>query len=161
MPTYEALPRFIADLNRLTPEQRRRFLRTVPIFVEDLREGRFRTGLRVKRVRGTSGIYEISWSMGAGPPGRATWAYGPERRPGTPLVIWRRIGTHDILAGPRPAPGPAKAQQERRPPHEVVRARSRAAGGSLQRRFTQVRGTCPPFGPRTMSQSVPRRPHFV
>ncbi|MGX1727959.1 hypothetical protein ACWIGE_14960 [Streptomyces diastaticus] len=100
MPTYEALPRFIADLNRLTPEQRRRFLRTVPIFVEDLREGRFRAGLRVKRVRGTSGIYEISWSMGAGPPGRATWAYGPERHPGTPHVIWRRIGTHDILSGP-------------------------------------------------------------
>ncbi|MEU4359816.1 hypothetical protein [Streptomyces virginiae] len=42
MPTYEALPRFTADLDRLTPEQRRRFRKTVAAFVDDLRTGRFR-----------------------------------------------------------------------------------------------------------------------
>ncbi|MFE5095951.1 hypothetical protein ACFRCI_37820 [Streptomyces sp. NPDC056638] len=47
MPTYEATPRFTTDLNRLTPEQRRRFRQTVAAFVDDLRtSGRFRAGLR-------------------------------------------------------------------------------------------------------------------
>nr|WP_012477083.1 hypothetical protein [Streptomyces sp. FR1]ABC67442.1 hypothetical protein pFR1.54c [Streptomyces sp. FR1] len=101
MPTYETLPRFAADLDRLTPEQRRKFRQTVAAFVEDLRAGgRFRAGLRIKRVQRASGIYELTWSMGAGPAGRATWQYGPARRPDTPHVIWRRIGTHDILTGP-------------------------------------------------------------
>ncbi|WP_236246988.1 hypothetical protein [Streptomyces sp. CC210A] len=49
MPTYEALPRFTTDLDRLTPEQRRRFRQTVAAFVEDLRRGRFRAGLREAR----------------------------------------------------------------------------------------------------------------
>ncbi|MEW2497576.1 hypothetical protein AB0942_29175 [Streptomyces nodosus] len=100
MPTYETLPRFTTDLNRLTPEQRRRFRQTVAAFVEDLRTGCFRVGLRVKRVQRAPGNYELTWSIGTGPAGRATWEYGPERRPGTPHVIWRRIGTHDILTGP-------------------------------------------------------------
>ncbi|MEU5582999.1 hypothetical protein ABZ791_35990 [Streptomyces huasconensis] len=101
MPTYETLPRFAADLDRLTPEQRHRFRKTVAALVEDLRTGgRFRAGLRVKRVQRARGIYELTWSMGTGPAGRATWEYGPEHRPGTPHVIWRRIGTHDILTGP-------------------------------------------------------------
>ncbi|MFK8851744.1 hypothetical protein [Streptomyces sp. Ac-502] len=100
MPTYEVLPRFTADLDRLTPEQRRRFRCTVAAFVEDLRTGSFRAGLRVKRVQRTFGVYELTWSMGTGPAGRATWEFGPERCPGTPHIIWRRIGTHDILTGP-------------------------------------------------------------
>ncbi|WP_329304558.1 hypothetical protein [Streptomyces anulatus] len=100
MPTYETLPRFTRDLEHLTPEQHRRFRRTVAAFVNDLRTGRFRPGLRVKRVQRAAGIYELTWSMGTGPAGRATFEYGAEVHPGAPHVIWRRIGTHDILTGP-------------------------------------------------------------
>ncbi|QRV32414.1 hypothetical protein I6J39_34135 (plasmid) [Streptomyces californicus] len=102
MPTYETLARFTADLHRLTPAQRQRFRRVVlDAFVPDLRTGRpFRPGLRIKGVRRTSGVYELTWSMGTGPAGRATFEYGTEVRPGTPHVIWRRIGTHEILTGP-------------------------------------------------------------
>ncbi|QRV39217.1 hypothetical protein I6J42_34690 (plasmid) [Streptomyces californicus] len=101
MPTYETTPRFTAGLDRLTPEQRHRFRRTVAACIEDLGTGgRFRAGLRVKRVERASGVYELTWSMGAGPAGRATWQYGPALGPNTPHVIWRRIGTHDILTGP-------------------------------------------------------------
>ncbi|MEU3953593.1 hypothetical protein AB0F45_14935 [Streptomyces achromogenes] len=101
MPTYEILPRFTTDLDRLTPAQRRRFHHVVRnAFVPDLRTGRIRPGLRVKRVRQAPGVYELSWSMGAGPAGRATWEYGPEHRPGEKHVVWRRVGGHDILNQP-------------------------------------------------------------
>ncbi|MFH9426297.1 hypothetical protein [Streptomyces sp. NPDC017529] len=100
MPTYEVLPRFTADLQHLTPEQRRRFRRTVAAFVEDLRTGSFRAGLRVKRVQRASGVYELTWSMSTGPAGRATWLYGREKLRGTHHIVWRRIGTHAILTGP-------------------------------------------------------------
>jgi hypothetical protein len=98
VPTYEALPRFTTDLHRLTPEQRRRFRQAVTAFVDDLRtgHGRFRAGLRVKGVRSSPGVFELTWDGN----GRATWQYGPEKAEGVPHVIWRRIGTHDILTGP-------------------------------------------------------------
>ncbi len=34
------------------------------------------------------------------PNGRATFQYGDEATPGETHVIWRRIGTHDILGQP-------------------------------------------------------------
>lgn len=102
MPTFETLPRFTADLQHLTPAQRQRFRRVVlDAFVPDLRTGRhFRPGLRIKGVRCAPGVYELTWSMGTGPAGRATWAYGPEHRPGLAHIVWHRIGTHSILARP-------------------------------------------------------------
>ncbi|MFE4177176.1 hypothetical protein ACFRR7_34935 [Streptomyces sp. NPDC056909] len=101
MPTYEVLPRFTTDLNRLTPEQRRKFRQTVAAFIKDLHAGgRFRVGLHIKHVQRATGIYELTWSMATGPAGHATWQHGPARRPGTPHIIWRRIGTHAILTGP-------------------------------------------------------------
>ncbi|GHH88854.1 hypothetical protein GCM10018793_70080 [Streptomyces sulfonofaciens] len=36
-------------------------------FVEDLRTGRFRAGLRVKRAQRAQGIYELTWSNGHRP----------------------------------------------------------------------------------------------
>ncbi|WP_257137073.1 hypothetical protein [Streptomyces sp. gb14] len=39
----------------------------------NLRTGRhFRPGLRIKRVRCAPDVYELTWSMGTGPAGRAT-----------------------------------------------------------------------------------------
>ncbi|MFD4833301.1 hypothetical protein ACFWPV_26115 [Streptomyces uncialis] len=103
MPTYETTIRFTHDLDRLTPAQRDRFRRIVrTAFVPDLHTGRaFRSGLRVKRVRcARNGVYELTWSMGTGCPGRATWEYGTPVRPGEQHIIWRRIGGHHILTGP-------------------------------------------------------------
>ena len=61
VPTYEALPRFTADLDRLTPEQRRRLRQVVSAFVKDLRTGGpFRPGLRVKGVSRAPGVYELT-----------------------------------------------------------------------------------------------------
>ena len=34
------------------------------------------------------------------PDGRATFAYGDEVVPGEPHIIWRRVGTHDVLSEP-------------------------------------------------------------
>ncbi|GES28451.1 hypothetical protein San01_09380 [Streptomyces angustmyceticus] len=60
----------------LHPRQRRRFHRVVlDSFVPDLRTGLFRPGLRIKGVRATSGVYELTWAQN----GRATWQYGQEK----------------------------------------------------------------------------------
>ena len=97
MPTFERLPRFDADWNKLTKEQQDDFKVAVAKFVDDLQRGRgFRAGLRVKLVRGTSGIWEMTWAKD----GRATWQYGQELRAGEAHVIWRRIGSHEIFGGP-------------------------------------------------------------
>lgn len=79
---------------RLTPEQQEAFRKAVDAFIEDLRRSvGFRKGLRVKRIRRSNGVWEMTWA----PDGRATWQYGEEMRPGEPHIIWRRIGTHSVL----------------------------------------------------------------
>lgn len=53
--------------------------------------------LRVRRVEGAPGIWEMTWSF-AGPDGRATFEWADiEGQPGVP---WRRIGGHSILGEP-------------------------------------------------------------
>lgn len=96
MPTYEVTPRFITDLDHLTPEQRQRFLRVVHgSFVPDLRVGRFRAGLRIKGLRCAPGVYELTWAGD----GRATWSYGKPIR-GVQHIVWHRVGTHSVLTRP-------------------------------------------------------------
>jgi hypothetical protein len=56
----------------------------------------FPPALRVHRVQGHDGVWELTWA----PDGRATFSYGPEVRPGEPHVMWRRIGDHSILSDP-------------------------------------------------------------
>lgn len=97
MPTYQRLPRFDADWQKLADPERDRFRRAVRQFVDDLTAGRpFRSGLRVKRVRLTRDVFELTFA----PDGRATWQYGSERRAGEPHIVWRRIGTHDVFRHP-------------------------------------------------------------
>ena len=94
MPTYERSDRFDRDCEALTPEQRYRFKRAVRRFVEDLEGGRgFRSGLRVKGVQGSPGVFEMTWADD----GRATFSYGDPVRAGEPHIQWRRVGTHDVL----------------------------------------------------------------
>jgi hypothetical protein len=44
-------------------------------------------------VHGSQDVWEITFA----PDGRATFQYGDEIDPGTPHIIWRRVGTHDVL----------------------------------------------------------------
>ncbi len=97
MPTREILPQFWRDWARLAPEQRAAFLVAIDKLVADLRAGAGpRAGLRVKGVRGSPGVYELTWA----PDGRATFSYGRSVVGAEPHVIWRRIGTHEILREP-------------------------------------------------------------
>ncbi len=95
MPTYERTRRFDRDLAALSADQRRHFRNAVRRFVADLSTGRFRTGLRVKGIEGTQGVFEMTWA----PDGRATFEYGESRGKG-PHVIWRRVGTHHAFSEP-------------------------------------------------------------
>lgn len=97
MPTYAWLARFAADFDSLSPDQKAAFLASVAQFVQDMRKGRgSRNGLRVKGVKGASGIFEMTWA----PDGRATFEYGESVSKGEPPIVWRRIGVHKILNQP-------------------------------------------------------------
>jgi hypothetical protein len=94
LPTYAWLARFKADFDRLSVDQQAAFLAAVTDFVAHLSSGgRFRKGLRVKGIRGAAGIFEMTWASD----GRATFEYGEPVVGGETHVVWRRIGTHDIL----------------------------------------------------------------
>jgi hypothetical protein len=97
MPTREVLASFWRDWDRPTPEQQREFLDALRGFVADLAGGEgFRRSLRVKGVKGARGVFEMTWAKD----GRATFSYGRSMHPGEPHIVWRRIGTHDVLERP-------------------------------------------------------------
>ena len=94
MPAYAWVLRFRRDSEALTPDQQAAFLVAVKKLVEDLGAGRqARKGLRVKGIKGASGIYEMTWA----PDGRATFQFGPPIRGSEVHTIWRRVGAHAIL----------------------------------------------------------------
>ena len=97
MPTFAWLARFGTDFDALLPTQQAEFLAAIAQFVEDLqRSSGFRNGLRVKGVRSAAGVFEMTWADN----GRATFEYGEPIVQGEPHIIWRRVGTHDILDRP-------------------------------------------------------------
>lgn len=95
-PAYESFGSFDREFVSLSVGDREKFLGAVTKFREDLMRGQFRKGLRVKRVQGTTGIFEMTFA----PDGRATWQFGDEVVKGEPHIVWRRIGTHDIFDRP-------------------------------------------------------------
>jgi hypothetical protein len=97
VPTFDVTEVFRKELASLEQLERARFQNAVAAFVEDLRNKRgFRPGLRVRGVKGAAGVYEMTWA----PDGRATFEHGQELRSGQPNIVWRRVGTHDILRRP-------------------------------------------------------------
>jgi hypothetical protein len=98
LPTFERLARFDREFRRMPRELQQAFLAMLPLFIAALRNSppTFPAGLRIKRVQGTEGVWEISFA----PDGRATFAYGAEVRPGEAHVIWRRVGSHQVLTDP-------------------------------------------------------------
>jgi hypothetical protein len=97
VPTYEWQRAFGRDFAAMGVGRQQAFLRAVSELVEDLDARRPpRSRLPVKGVRGYQGVFEMSWA----PNGRATFHYGEEKAPGHPHIVWRRIGTHDILRRP-------------------------------------------------------------
>ena len=64
--------------------------------MNNLRDRQFNPVLRLKRVQGHDGVWELTFA----PDGRATFEYGEEVIPGEPHIIWRRIGTHEIFERP-------------------------------------------------------------
>ncbi len=97
MPTYELDDRFQRDLERLSQEERKQLSRAVNKLVADLkaRQG-FRKGLRIKGIQGHEGVYEMTWA----PDGRASFSYGTSPNTGDVHIVWRRVGSHDILQDP-------------------------------------------------------------
>jgi hypothetical protein len=97
-PTFELGTGFAREFSRLTREQDRSFRKSVAKLVAALKEGREPPrSLRIKRVQGTDGIWEMSYSGD----GRATFRYGPERKAGETHIIWLRVGGHEILSRPQ------------------------------------------------------------
>jgi hypothetical protein len=85
MPTRRVLPSFWRDWDRLTPQQQRAFREAVENFIGDLAktEQGFHPRLRIKRMQGHPGVWEMSWA----PDGRATFEYGDEIHPGEAHII--------------------------------------------------------------------------
>ncbi len=85
MPTHEEESQFLRDFTALAPDQRAQLLDAVRKMVNDLKAGQtFRPSLRVKGEQGHPGIFEMTWEK---IDGRATFAFGAERRPGEPHII--------------------------------------------------------------------------
>lgn len=88
MPTRDVLASFWRDWDKLTPQQQRAFREAVAQFIADLGSGGqgFHPRLRVKRVQGHPGVWEMTGAYD----GRATFQYGEEVHSGQPHIIWRR-----------------------------------------------------------------------
>ena len=96
-PTYEPVDPFQRDWLKISAEERGVFMdKILTQFIPGLDSGEMPAGLRVKGVQGAKGVFEMTWA----PDGRATFEYGPEKIPGQPHIIWRRIGGHEIFGRP-------------------------------------------------------------
>ena len=99
MPTHAQKPAFIRGYKRLSLEQKADFEAALRLFVAALLEmeaGRattFPDKLRIKKVKGVEGCWEMTWA----PNRRATFSWGDEQKTGKRHVVWAEIGSHNIL----------------------------------------------------------------
>ena len=101
---WQAAPAFEADLRRLTARElelfrtvvREQFALAADRFVAAPSAG-WPAKLRVRRVRGAPGVWEMTWSF-SGPDGRATFEW--VEVDGKPAIRWRRVGGHEIFRAP-------------------------------------------------------------
>ena len=94
MPTHEESAAFLAELRRLSTEDKRGFLEALKDFRIDCDSGHFRAALRVHKLNG-----QDAWSMTWAEDGRATFRFGKSVRRGKRHIIWLSIGTHSIYKG--------------------------------------------------------------
>ena len=101
---FAQTPRFLADRGSLSDEHFRRFWEIVRDQFIPAAERRLADPgapwpkrLRVKRVQGAQGVWEMTWSF-AGPDGRATFEW--TQIDAEPAIRWRRVGDHAIFTEP-------------------------------------------------------------
>jgi hypothetical protein len=97
-PTFEITARAAREYGKLTLARQRQFDAARTALVAGLRAdpSSLPPNLRVKRVQGHVGVWEISWAAD----GRATFEYGAERIAGEAHLLWRRVGDHSIFSAP-------------------------------------------------------------
>jgi len=100
---YRVLPRFSADYQKLSSQERVAFKKALARFITAAREYAgnpehyvWPKALRVERLTG-SGIMAMTWSF-SGPDGRATFEF--VTADGEQMVVWRRVGRHSIYREP-------------------------------------------------------------
>lgn len=99
---YELSEKFQSDYRRLDEGRKALFKSALVEFKEGAAAAAagspdWHPRLRVKRVQGSDGIWEMTWNF-ARPDGRATfqWTTVDDE----PAIRWRRIGDHDIFGSP-------------------------------------------------------------
>ena len=99
MPTHDETRAFVRDYERLTRQQQDRFDSKREEFIKDLLamekdpRMRFRASLRVKKLQGESGLFEMTWAAD----GRAIFSMGRPVVEGKRHIVWHRVGDHGIL----------------------------------------------------------------
>ncbi|MHB8509294.1 MAG: hypothetical protein ACYDGR_11695 [Candidatus Dormibacteria bacterium] len=101
---FERTPQFDADLRRLSQDEYERFRQVAREEFSPACDRRaadpsapWPARLRVKLVKGTKGVLEMTWSF-AGPDGRATFELITVD--GELRIRWRRVGCHNIFKRP-------------------------------------------------------------
>ncbi|MGI9016716.1 MAG: hypothetical protein ACR2HR_06370 [Euzebya sp.] len=104
---YEVTASARADIRRLSHSDREAFKAAAKTFsaaadrVVIEHDSGWPVALRVKRVPGSKGVWEMTWPF-SGPDGRATWEWTTVEVDGTahPAIRWRRVGDHRIFKSP-------------------------------------------------------------
>lgn len=97
-------PKFHRDFKKLKREHQLLFLDAQEQFVTEFEQILIQKTLkkvskkyRVRVLKNTAEIWEMTWSFSR-PDGRATFHL--QEIEGEPILVWRRIGSHDIFKQP-------------------------------------------------------------